>query len=400
MKNICKTLALCVAALSLAACNNAKYTVPENILYIGDTDNGKTKSILMEETGAFGTISIRLANAAPFDVKVKVSVDEQWLEKYNSAYDASYNCVSEEMAEFDREVVIPKGSVSASPLGIYIKNFDTKGAQVALPIRITSDDVQVNEVSSRFIVVLRKALKQPVPRMGWKNGMQAKGKFPIELPNYTLEWLVKMSAFSINNQAIFNCGGDATELYCRFGDLVYANEAQGYGYLYNFFQVKTCGGQFDTGDPNNSTFALAPETWYHFAITRDSATGQNILYKDGELMATLTNMPGRAMVCDAFQMISSGGNEGGYGNYFRDYAEICQVRLWKTTRSQAQIQKNMHSEVRYDDPDLALYFPMNEQGSATQHDVTGNGYSITFGSLPAIAGHNSTEVTWKTYEFK
>lgn len=392
-KNILNIIALGAFALLAAACQDAKYGVTDNLLYISETENGKTKSVILESTGISTTISVRLAKAATSEIKVNVAIDPAWLEEYNKSYDASYLCIDDANLSFEKELVIPEGSVSAGPAVLRVAAFDPKGAQYAIPVRITSDDVQVNESSSKIIIALNKPLIQPVPRMRYNNGMQAEGTFPIELPNYTLEWWVKMSGFSVNNQAIFNCGGAASELYCRFGDLVYADEERGSGYKYNFFQVKTMGGQFDSGDPNRSENALVPDTWYHFAISRDSATGQNILYKNGEVVATLTNAPGQNMVCESFQMISSGSY------YFRDYCELCQIRLWKTTRSQAQIKKNMNSEVKYDDPDLVIYLPMNEEGSATQHDVTGHGYDVTFGSHPDLNG-GSTSVTWSTYEFR
>lgn len=396
-------MALALLAFAFASCQDAKYAVPENLLYIGDTDGGKIKSVLLDSDGAVTNLSIRMAKAADKDIRVKVSIDEKWLEEYNEVYDASYLPLPSENYTFESELVIPEGSVSSSPLKLQVKAFDPRGAQYAIPVRITSGDANVNESTSKYIVAIVKPLIQKVPKMGGKNGMQAEGQFPIELPNYTLECLIKMSGFNINNQAFFNCGGGSSELYCRFGDLVYANEATGKGYLYNYIQVKTMGGQLDSGDPNDASLALIPNTWIHFAITRDSASGENKLYKDGELVGTLTNAPGRNMVTEAFQIITSDYDSYTGNCYFVDDCEMCQVRFWKTTRSQAQIKKNMRSEVKYDDPDLILYLPMNEGGGDTLHDVTGHGYNCTFGTLPSLVERKvgrKDNVTWSEYEFK
>lgn len=403
MKRNIRTMAVALLAFAAAACQDAKYSVPENLLYIGDTDGGKLKTILLESDGASTNLSIRMAKTADKDIRVKVSLDEKWLEEYNTMTDADFLCIDPALLTYESDVVIPKGSVSSSPLKIQVKAFDPRGGQYAIPLRITSDDANLNESTSKYIVAIKKPLVQMVPKMGGKNGMQAVGQFPIELPNYTLECLIKMSGFNINNQAFFNCGGAGTELYCRFGDLVYANNATGKGYLYNYIQVKTMGGQLDSGDPNDASLALTPNTWIHFAITRDSATGENKLYKDGELVGTLTNGPGNPLKTDAFQIITSDYDSYTKNCYFVDDCEMCQVRFWKTTRSQAQIKKNMYSEVKYDDPDLILYLPMNEGGGDTLHDVTGHGYNCTFGTLPSLVERGvgrKDNVTWSEYEFK
>ena len=102
---------------------------------------------------------------------------------------------------------------------------------------------------------------------------------------------------------------------------------------------------------------------------------------------------GTPMLINRFHMISSGRS------YFYDDCELCQVRLWKVTRSANQIRKNMYAEVEYTNKDLLLYYPMNEGDGATiLHDVTGNGHDIEVGNMyPENA--NRTKVTWKSYLF-
>ena len=198
-----------------------------------------------------------------------------------------------------------------------------------------------------------------------------------------------MSGFSVNNQAIINSGGGGIELYIRFGDLVYSSGGR---YVYNFLQVKTMGSQFDTGDPTSGN-GLEADVWYHFAVTYDAATGTSLLYKNGTQIASLVSSVGTPMVIDRLQMISSGSA------YFKDECEMCQVRLWKVTRSANQIRKGMYSEVEYTNPDLILYIPMNDgEGATTLRDVTGNGHDVKIGNLESSGG-NSSDVTWETYTF-
>jgi hypothetical protein len=91
-------------------------------------------------------------------------------------------------------------------------------------------------------------------------------------------------------------------------------------------------------------------------------------------------------------MISSGST------YFKDYVQMAQVRLWKTVRSAAQIAKNMNKEVKYTDPNLVFYLPMNEGEGSVLHDVTGNGHNVTIGS--ASNGSDANVKSWQEVSFE
>ena len=332
-----------------------------------------------------------------------ISMDPSVLEKYNKTYGANFRHVEAENIDVQPLVVIPAGSVASDPVKITILPFETMGAQYAVAIKVSSNgDVPVADESSKFIVQLVKPLKQLVPKFAYQNAMQAAPiteDWNYELMNYTLEWWVRMTGkysvdqgLNINNQAIINSGSGTRgcELYIRFGDLVYSS---GWSYDNRFLQIKTMGGQFDTGNPTQGK-ALTSGRWYHFAITYDGNKGESILYQDGVAVNTLNTGAGRPMWIDRFQMCSSGSQ------YFPNYAEMCQVRLWKTTRTADQIAKNMRSEVEYTNPDLIMYLPMNEgPGTTTLNDVTGNGHNTVIGSLPG-GGSNDQAVAWTEYDFR
>lgn len=379
-------------AMLLAACENAKNDTIDNLIYINEASSAKTKEVTMQDGTTRTSVTIRLAKAAEQDVTAELAMDASVLESYNKKNETNYKMPSEENISFPKTVTIKAGSVSAEPIDIDIQSFETEGATYAIPLSIKAvSGIEKAESSSNFMVVLVKALKQPVPAFNYYNAMQAA---PLEdwgmnLPNYTLEWWCKMSGFSVNNQAIINSGGGGIELYIRFGDLVYSSGGR---YVYNFLQVKTMGSQFDTGDPTSGN-GLEADVWYHFAVTYDAATGTSLLYKNGTQIASLVSSVGTPMVIDRLQMISSGSA------YFKDECEMCQVRLWKVTRSANQIRKCMYSEVEYTNPDLILYIPMNDgEGATTLRDVTGNGHDVKIGNLESSGG-NSSDVTWETYTF-
>ena len=265
--------------------------------------------------------------------------------------------------------------------------------------RKSKGNIPVAEQSSKYIVQLMKPLKQLVPTFRNSQAMQCE---PIEdwgesFMNYTLEWWVKMSALNINNQAIINSGGGSdsnhTELYIRFGDLIYSSGGR---YDNRFLQIKTMGSQFDTGNPTVEGNELNAGQWYHFAISYDGNTGKNIMYKDGKMVAEIATGEGRSMNIDRFQMCCSGSQ------YFPNQAEMCQVRLWRTTRTQAQIEKNMRAEVDPTSDDLVMYLPMNEgPGATTLGDITGNGHDAHIGNHTGAngAGVGTQAVKWTEYVF-
>ena len=402
MKKTIKIFALGLLSAAFFSCQDAKLPAIDNMVYISDAANGRISSVLMAEGNTEVIFSVRLAQAVSEDVKVTVSMDPSVLENYNNTYGTTYRHVEAENIEAPAMAVIPAGSVSSDPIKVSILPFETMGAQYALSIRVTSNgDIPVAEESSKYIIQLMKPLKQLVPKFRYDNAMQAApitSDWNLELMNYTLEWWVRMTGkysddqgLNINNQAIINSGSGTRgcELYIRFGDLIYSS---GWSYDNRFLQIKTMGGQFDTGNPTQGK-ALTSGKWYHFAITYDGNKGESILYQDGVPVNTLNTGAGRAMWIDRFQMCSSGSQ------YFPNQAEMCQVRLWKTTRTADQISKNMRSEVEYKHPDLLMYIPMNEgPGATTLADVTENGHDVVIGSLPGTGSKNEA-YAWTEYAF-
>lgn len=391
MKTTNKFLSLCISALcvvSLVSCEDAEKGKIDNLLYFSEASSAKTKTVSLAEGNTSTTVTVRLAKALDADLNATVSIDNEYLEAYNKTNETDYQVLGTELFTFNSSVSVKAGNVSSEPVEIEILEFNPLGVKYAIPLKVVANDgdIQSGESTSHFIIFLEKPLKQYVPQFTYKSNMSLEegNGWPGDCNNITLEWWVKMSGFSVNNQAIFSVGGSG-ELYIRFGDLVYAN---GYSYVYNFLQVKAMGSQFDTGDPTAGN-GLDKGTWYHFAYTYDAATGTSLLYKNGEQIGKLNTSAGVPKGVTGCSMVSSGQT------YFRDKCELCQVRLWKTTRTQAQIQNNMNGEVDPKDPNLIFYLPMNEGDGATFYDATGNGHNATAGSNATV----ETSVPWNIYTF-
>jgi hypothetical protein len=402
MKNRITYSILGLLAIAATACNDAKYSEIDNLVYFSEAASAKSKTVSMTEETVSTSVTVRLGHSEDVDMTANVSVDTAYLNNYNKYNETDWKVPSSEYFAFSNSAKISAGSVSSAPINIEIKNFNTYGVKYAIPLSITSVDgnVKIAESSSKFIIFLSSPLIQPVPKFTWYNKMTAApmDDWRLELPNYTLEWWSKITSksgdggYSTNNHAIFysggkNASGNELELYVRFGDLIYSD---GWSYKNNFLQVKTLGSQFDTGDPTQG-YGLDAGTWYHFAITYEASSGTTTLYKNGEKINTLNTASGQSMWIDRLQIVCSGQQ------YFPDWCELCQVRLWKTTRTQNQIQNSMYSDVDPSNADLVLYLPMNEGEGTILHDVTGNGHDVEVGNISDSA--DAKNFTWTTYSF-
>ncbi|MDE5800195.1 MAG: DUF1735 and LamG domain-containing protein [Paramuribaculum sp.] len=399
MKKIAINLiALGLGTLAFTACNDAKNDVIENMVYITEgATNSPTEDIVMGNTGTVSNSSftVSMGKVAAVDTKVKLALDPATLDTYNRRNATEYEMVPAEYVSFPAEVVIEAGK-STVTVPVEVTSFDgEKGVDYAAPIRITDASGElISSGASSYIYTLGKPLVQKAPAFYYDNAMKMTWPADAELPNFTLEWWARCTnrygngGFSVNNQALFAFQANY-ELYIRFGDIVYTVDGRN---AYNFLQIKTMGidANYDSGDPNKNPLQWGE--WIHFAHTFDSATGDVVLYMNGKEVNRNNGGAGKVFNFTGLTMCGSGSM------YFRDYIEICQVRMWKTTRSAAQIAKFMKKEVKYNDPSLLFYIPMNEGEGSMLHDVTGNGYDLEIGS--ADNGGNNEAHSWIEYTWE
>jgi hypothetical protein len=389
-------LALGIAAVGLVSCD-PKNDVIENRVYISEAASDYISDITLGDTGTSSTssITVRLAQPADHDITVNLALDESKLKAYNDRNDTEYQVVPDEYISFSKSVVIQAGETSVL-VPIEVTSFNGEsGVEYAAPIAITgAQGIDVTNSSSSYIFSFGKVLKQKVPQFYYANAMSMDWDDPVDLPQLTLEWWARVQnpnnngGFTVNNQALFSFQANA-ELYIRFGDVVYTVNGRN---VYNFLQIKTLGidANYDSGDPNNTPLEWGK--WYHFAHTYDSATGKVTLYVNGVERNSSSAAPGTVLTVKGLNMISSGST------YFKDYVQMAQVRLWKTVRSASQIAKNMNKEVKYTDPNLVFYLPMNEGEGDVLHDVTGNGHNVTVGS--ASNGSDNQVKSWQEVSFE
>lgn len=388
-------LSLGVLVAAFSSCEDAKNDVIENRVYIAEAASAPLSDIIMGDEGTVMTapVTVRLAQATDHAVTVKLGLSQTNLDAYNKRNQTTYEMVSEQYLVIPSEAVIEAGQLSVS-VPVQITGFKGEGGvDYAVSVAISDPQgMEMTQSTSAFIYALSSPLKQFVPGFKRGNGCRlqpATTDWGLTLTNYTLEWWSRVDGYTTNNQAIFANGG-SPELYIRFGDLIYSS---GWSYMNNFLQVKTFGGQFDTGNPTTGN-GLESKAWYHFALTYDASTGVSLLYKNGAQVSQLATAAGQAMIINHLNMFDSGMQ--------LDEIRMAQVRLWSVTRTPDQIAAFMRKEVKYTDPNLVFYLPMSEiveiDGKNAFMDVTGHGHNMIIG----VGGDNSSNnnvASWTEVDF-
>ncbi len=400
-KLVFNIFALGIFATTFTACEDAKNDVIDNMIYISEAASASAGEIILGKTGevSTGVVTVRSGRVAESNIKVQIALDDAVLKNYNSRNDVEFTIIPSEYITLPSSVEIPAGS-SQVEVPFTVTSFDgEKGVEYAAPIKVVAaNGIPVSEGSGAYIYTFGKPLIQKAPGFYYDSKMNMVWPEQVDLTNFTLEWWARCTntygtgGFSVNNQAMFSFAANK-ELYIRFGDIVYVDQNTGRN-MYNFLQIKTMGidANYDSGDPNKNPLKWGE--WIHFAHTYDAATGDVVLYMNGKEVNRNNGGAGTVFNFTGCSMFGSGRT------YFKDIIEMCQLRMWKTTRTAAQIAKNMKKEVKYDDPNLLFYFPMNEGEGEELHDVTGNGFGLSFGSgytdgTPRTQAYSWTEYTWE-----
>lgn len=362
--NVSKTiLASAILTCFMAACNDAKYDVANNKIYITEAMSSSTTKLLVDpDNGADASFSISLSDKSASDVTGKLTASESALEAYNSLNGTNYKMLPAENYSFSEDqVVIPSGSVISSSINIHVNPFSEEqmesGDLYAIPVTVESASSDFSSLASlsSYIIILDQVIVTSVPVLSGSNPVTPTTSLrqDYNLSEWSLEFRLNMDGFSINNQAIASL--NPSEIYVRFGDA---------GKDYNMLQIKTQGTQYE------SVTRFEPNKWYHIAIVGNSSSMK--LYVNGVLDGTL-NLSGSAswtVEKDKFSLISSGTT------YFKNKCMLSEFRFWTKAISQSQIQNYMFA-IDPETPGLEAYWKMNEGSGNVFNDATGHGNEMT-----------------------
>lgn len=373
MKNKIFILAALFATL-FVACNDADYSAEDNKLFIEETGvkANQRKVYTMESEAVELTLTPRLSSVLSNDVGIKILVDTDHLEEFNKQNGTAYKplpasgyALSQENVTIEAGRVTPSGNITIK-VETFTEDMVNSGDTYALPIRIVTTDANssVVEGADRIVYALDLVRYADVPVFGvdrtlggHRKGMADYRETPLTLENWTVEFRLHMDSYSINNQAVFNGGGD-TELYVRYGDAPIP---------YNQFQVKFGGSQINS-------FMGEVNKWHHIAMTYD---GTNMrIYLNGNLQGTMDN-PGHVMTLNGRTAVISSGT-----TYFRAQAMMNEVRIWNVARSESEIKENFYV-VSPQAEGLVSYWKMNEgEGTEFKNSIAG---------APDMIAHDANE---------
>lgn len=125
-------------------------------------------------------------------------------------------------------------------------------------------------------------------------------------------------------------------------------------------------------DPNNTggssittTQQIMDRKWHHFAVTLKSSTNEARIYVDGMLDNTNSNFTGNITLNAGIVTVGSRSGASAIS------ANIDELRLWSTIRTQEQIQRNMYQKLVGNETGLAAYYTFDEFSTSTITDATG-----------------------------
>ena len=124
----------------------------------------------------------------------------------------------------------------------------------------------------------------------------------------------------------------------------------------------------------NATFAYERDTWYHVAyvVTSDKYR----IYVNGKQVATKEIYPaGNPMLYDDKHHLWLGA-DGGAAPDDLD-GRIAEVRIWRTARTQTQIESNLNETLTGDEPGLVGCWRFAEGAGTTTADSSGHGFTGT-----------------------
>lgn len=358
--NISQTVcALLLLMEGMSACDDAKYDVVQNRVYITQALSDESAKVTIDsENGGTAAFTVSLSDKFAQDVTVKMGASSTVLENYNRTHETNYKELPSSLYTFSNDqVVIPAGEVVSSLQEVNIKPLTQEladsGDQYAIPITVQSDDAEGVPSVSSYLLLLDQVIITSVPILDYSNHAEPVMRQDYTLGEWSIEFRINMSSFNINNQAIIGIYPD--EVYVRFGDA---------GKDYNMLQVKTQGSQIDS----NTRFDT--NTWYHIAIVGNASSLR--LYVDGVLDSTLplSGSAAWSFAKDQFYLIGSGAT------YFRADCMLSEFRFWTKAISLSQIQNNMYV-INPQTDGLEGYWKMNEGEGNTFKDATGHGNDMT-----------------------
>lgn len=376
MKRIYGYLTVAFAAImALASCDNAEYSIIDNGVYISEAALTDRFTQQVENQVVAGVVTksltIRLAKPVDTDVKVKMGIDQDFIDRYNASNGTVYQMLPDQYYSLDPEVTIPAGSISATA-NLVINPYDTpNGEAYALAVKIADVEGPVEAVSdaTHLLYLLMAPHRQQVALLSSSNanGAGVTFKTPFELSTWTFEFWMRCDNYNGHSRQPYGWQGGYND------NVFYDNSSPitvGPCYLRwwadGALHIGPCfQNQMDIYFDDN-TEAWKAGVWYHIAYTYDGTTIQ--LYIDGEKNA-FKDDPNRTRTFDRITLVQN--------FVYNQNVAFAQIRLWDNNLPQSSIQDAMNRGVPNDSPGLIGYWKCDEGEGNILNDSTVNENHIT-----------------------
>lgn len=404
-KHIFSLFAAVASLFMLDACRKdyTKDSPFENVVYIDAAQVKELSQFTFNNVTETGSRSLSAVMAYPNagDVEVKIEVEPSLVSTYSARLGGGFAVLDPKHYSLsETSLHIPAGqsqSKSTKVNFVDLKELELdKGYLLPVTITAVSGGVGILEGSRTVCYVVRRSsaitsavsLKNNYFEVRGFDGPDEKAGTPgsptagvvNDMNQLTYEAIVRVNDFGDDKKDISTIMG--IEQYClfRFGDANFPQQQ---------LQFAVHEIKFPAADKSK---LLQAGEWYHLAITHDTETRTAAIYVDGQLYSSIDNY-GKAedinlgkQVYGKDFMFKIGHSYGEPDDMSRMLdGEICEVRIWRTVRTQEEIYRNMY-DVDPTTPGLCAYWKFNEGAGATVKDWTGNGNDAT--------AHYPDKVVW------
>jgi hypothetical protein len=373
MKRVYIYLTIMACALALITnCNRVDESESnfDNVIYVENAKVSHTERIAVKkEPTAQRLVSATIALPEAVDIAVTFKPDLSLVETFGKT---NYMTVQPLPAQYfnlpETHAVIKAGNVRSTDVPVNFQDLQAleKNVNYVLPVTIENADINTLKSAKTIYFLLRRGAIITVAANTAGNYFEIpsleKNKEMDGLTAFTFEGLVRPKELVKAVNTFMGIEG-----YCliRFGDVGQpANRAQ------------FCGAWTD--------MYLTVGKWQHVAFTFDVAAsagsdGRLKAYLDGELVweGTSSSYDGGTLDLGWAPYYGWAGISNrfyiGYSyDAARDFVgDMCELRIWKTVRTQEEIASNMY-EVAPDSEGLMAYWKMDEGAGTTIKDYSGH----------------------------
>jgi len=354
-------------ALAFASCQPGDKINPgREVLVISGIERGALVSFGVEEAPETYSLVVNSTRVVSKDTKVKLSLDNSLVEKYNSENNMGFKALPEgDVTLSTNEVTITAGKASSDVCEVKLNTLAhfEEGATYVIPVTITGNDADMEVLEAERTIYLKVARtimhsSIDINNSSFSSNFVFSDDLKVDLDNYTFE--IKIFPYSWNGMTpslsrlcAFENKDEKGSLLYRFGEKV--SDAT--------LQVKTPSGELITNteyDLNRWTMISVVYNGTNIAIFNDGV-------KDVDNAST-----GEAV---EFQRVELGMSWTSYASAQLFHGRVAEIRVWNRALTSSEMKSGLCG-VPANAEGLIAYWKFDEASGSIFKDATGHGYDM------------------------